>query len=107
VPRHAQCPRQIFTRRRTITLQSIQRVMESTQNSTAEDIFADVGKRVETLATEKVHAKSENAATGNDLEASESTGDDNAKVVEEIESLCMNCRENVSYNIYLKSLYFS
>ena len=46
------------------------------------DLFAAIGKRVLGLSV------------GDDDEPAE---DDRVKIVDEIESLCMNCHENVSY----------
>lgn len=48
------------------------------------DLFAAIGKQVLGLKL------------GNDEEPAE---DDRVKVVDEIESLCMNCHENVSYSL--------
>ena len=52
--------------------------------SLAEDLFQDMGRQVEVT----------NAGTNGT--------DDEQKVVEEIESLCMNCHENVSEQYVIK-----
>jgi zinc finger protein len=51
----------------------------ATSKSLAKDIFADMGRKVAEVS----------AQTGAD--------DSEPKVVDEIESLCMNCHENVSF----------
>lgn len=48
--------------------------------SLAKDLFADMGRKVESLSGP----------------ANSAEGDSEPKVVEEVESLCMNCHENVS-----------
>lgn len=49
--------------------------------SLAKNLFQDMGKQVESMKSEE-------------------SADTEAKVVEEIESLCMNCREDVSNHIH-------
>jgi len=51
-----------------------------------EDLFEDVGKKVEGM----------NLGDSGDKESNEN-GDDGPKLVEEIESYCMNCGENVCF----------
>lgn len=56
-----------------------------------DDFFESIGKKAENLTIDEKNGKSE-VATG-----VESTVDsDEPQIVDEIESLCMNCRENVS-----------
>lgn len=52
--------------------------------SLAQDLFEDMGRKV--------------------AEASAQEGDDDTRVVDEIESLCMNCHENVCIFLILRSV---
>lgn len=56
-----------------------------------QDLFEDVGKKVETLQLE-----SKEADTNSTVDTKE-----DERVVDEIESLCMNCQENVCTGLYL------
>lgn len=60
-----------------------------------DDFFDSIGKRAENLT---INDKKE-AATNGDA-AVDNYADDEQKVVDEIESLCMNCHENVSRCMY-------
>jgi zinc finger protein len=57
-----------------------------------DDFFESIGKKAEQLAINDKSDKSPNA--GGDASQPEQ-GEDEQKVVDEIESLCMNCHENV------------
>jgi hypothetical protein len=56
------------------------------------DLFEDMGKQVENMNLANSAADSE----GDKLTLGGSAEDDDVRVVDEIESLCMNCGENVS-----------
>lgn len=58
------------------------------QDTKHEKLFRDLGKQVDRLTG--------NNGTGNDQDA-----EDAPKMVEEIESLCMNCEKNVRYSLRL------
>jgi zinc finger protein len=56
------------------------------------DLFDSIGQKVEQIST----GPTQNGTNGVPAEEEE----DDQKVVEEIESLCMNCHENVSYECF-------
>ena len=61
-----------------------------------DDFFESIGKKAENLTTNEKNEKSENTTTNGATSAEPALDDDDEpKVVDEIESLCMNCRENV------------
>jgi zinc finger protein len=61
-----------------------------------DDFFDSIGKKAENLKITNQAGKKDSATQDSKPEALESTTeDDEPKVVDEIESLCMNCRENV------------
>jgi len=68
-----------------------------------DSFFENLGKKAEQLTlNDKASEPTESSATGNGeestIDATSATDDaDGQKVVDEIESLCMNCHENVNY----------
>lgn len=61
-----------------------------------DDFFDSIGKKAENLNITNQAGKKDSATQDSESQALESaTEDDEPKVVDEIESLCMNCRENV------------
>jgi zinc finger protein len=61
-----------------------------------DDFFDSIGKKAENLNLTDQTGKKDSATPNSDSKTLESTTeDDEPKVVDEIESLCMNCRENV------------
>ena len=58
------------------------------RNDSDAELFRNVGKQVEDLSLEPGEVSSEGLEDGHDAA-------DNLKIVEEIESLCMNCHEDV------------
>lgn len=58
-----------------------------------DDFFDSIGKKAENLNITNQAGKKYSATQGSESQAT--TEDDEPKVVDEIESLCMNCRENV------------
>ena len=62
------------------------------------DLFESVGKKVESISLgHDSTLKDTKAATNTSTEAEENEPDD-VRVVDEIESLCMNCEENVLFS---------
>jgi len=61
-----------------------------------DDFFESLGKKAENLTiNEQNGAKSATNDTESKADETTAEDDDEPKVVDEIESLCMNCRENV------------
>jgi zinc finger protein len=61
-----------------------------------DDFFDSIGMKAENLNITDQTVKKDSATQDSESKALESTTeDDEPKVVDEIESLCMNCRENV------------
>ena len=61
-----------------------------------DNFFDSIGKKAENLTINDQTRKKESATHDSDSKALEPKAeDDEPKVVDEIESLCMNCRENV------------
>jgi zinc finger protein len=58
-----------------------------------DDFFESIGKKAENLTINEQNGKPETATNG--IESANAADDDEPKIVDEIESLCMNCRENV------------
>lgn len=58
-----------------------------------DDYFESLGKKAEHLSITEQNANATTATNGNPTEQADS--EDDQKVVDEIESLCMNCRKNV------------
>ncbi len=56
-----------------------------------DDFFESLGKKAENLTTQE--------ATTNGAAPVQSNDDDEPKIVDEIDSLCMNCHENVCRSI--------
>ncbi|KAI9847109.1 MAG: nucleolar zinc-finger protein [Sclerophora amabilis] len=75
---------------------SIVRSADQTEKSKSENLFEDVGRKVENMRREE-------SATNNSAEPA--VGEDE-RVVEEIESLCMNCHENGSTRLLLTRIPF-
>ena len=63
------------------------------------DFFESIGKKADTLGSTTNGTHVTNGTNG----TNGTTEDDDEKVVQEIESLCMNCRENVSKHLLLPS----
>lgn len=61
-----------------------------------DDFFESIGKKAEQLNTNDASAKPANATTGDSVAAQPEQAEEDQKVVDEIESLCMNCHENAS-----------
>jgi hypothetical protein len=60
-----------------------------------DDFFESIGKKAEQLT---INEQSEKSNTNGDLSAQKPDhAEEEQKVVDEIESLCMNCHENVRY----------
>lgn len=64
-------------------------VPQMPHKSLAKDLFEDMGRKVETM----------------NGSANTADGDSEPKVVEEIESLCMNCHADVSPDLYCSAFY--
>lgn len=63
-----------------------------------DDYFESLGKKAQNLST---NDQKDGVATNSTLES-----DEEQRVVDEIESLCMNCHENVSFAaIYINNIY--
>jgi zinc finger protein ZPR1 len=61
-----------------------------------DDFFDSIGKKAENLTINDQTGKNNSATPDSESKTLEPTiEDDEPKVVDEIESLCMNCRENV------------
>jgi zinc finger protein len=64
-----------------------------------DDFFDSIGKKAEHLTINEQNEKQESPAATNGTEPASSSKDkpeeEDQRVVDEIESLCMNCRENV------------
>ena len=61
-----------------------------------DDFFDSIGKKAENLNITDQTGENNSATQDSESKVLESTTeDDEPKVVDEIESLCMNCRENV------------
>jgi zinc finger protein len=61
-----------------------------------DDFFDSIGMKAENLNITDQTVKKDSATQDSESKTLESTTeDDEPKVVDEIESLCMNCRENV------------
>jgi hypothetical protein len=69
--------------------------MTSNSGKKGADLFENVGKKVEEISLG--HDSSTNTTTGATDSSTRTEGDsfDDVKVVDEIESLCMNCEKNV------------
>lgn len=67
-----------------------------------DDFFESLGKKAEHLTIDEKDGNNQVSTATNDTNApatkeKPAEDDDDQKVVDEIESLCMNCRENVSF----------
>ena len=61
-----------------------------------DDFFESLGKKAENLSTTEQNGKKDPATNSTESTTSATAvDDDEPKVVDEIESLCMNCRKNV------------
>jgi zinc finger protein len=60
-----------------------------------DEFFESIGKKAEQLTVNDQSKKSPRANSDSPAQQSEQ-GEEDQKVVDEIESLCMNCHENVS-----------
>jgi zinc finger protein len=64
-----------------------------------DDFFDSIGKKAENLTIDEQNGKKDPATNGTaplDIAAKDAEEDENEpKIVDEIESLCMNCHENV------------
>jgi zinc finger protein len=61
-----------------------------------DDFFDSIGKKAENLTTNARTGKKASATPDSESKAlGPTTDDDEPKIVDEIESLCMNCRKNV------------
>ncbi len=69
-----------------------------------DDFFDSIGKKAENLTTKDQNGTKDPAT--NDTEVTDQPIDDEPKVVDEIESLCMNCKENVRFLRISKSSCF-
>lgn len=65
-----------------------------------DDFFESLGKKAENLTTNDKNGAT--AAPGNDEFEATENDDGEPKIVDEIESLCMNCHENVRLQICKK-----
>lgn len=67
-----------------------------------DDFFESIGKQADLVSGDKKTSSSDatNAATANGVEEQASLTDDEPRAVDEIESLCMNCHENVSHLLW-------
>lgn len=59
-----------------------------------DDFFESLGKKAENLTIDEQNGNQQ-TAVANGAATAEVAGDDEQKVVDEIESLCMNCHKNV------------
>ena len=60
-----------------------------------DDFFDSIGKKAENLTIKDQNSTKDPATDG--TESIEQAGDDEPRVVDEIESLCMNCQQNVRH----------
>ena len=63
-----------------------------------DDFFDNIGKKAEHLTIDERNGAKDPATNGTgtgDAPLTEDEGDNEPKIVDEIESLCMNCHENV------------
>jgi hypothetical protein len=58
------------------------------------DLFENVGKKVENLSHDQYGVATSDATDGGNR-----TDGDDQRMVDEIESLCMNCQEEVGFNL--------
>lgn len=66
-----------------------------------DDFFESLGKKAENLSINGQNGKKESASEGFEPEAvDDATTDEEPRIVDEIESLCMNCHSNVSVSHY-------
>jgi zinc finger protein len=62
-----------------------------------DDFFESLGKKAENLSINDQNGKHESALATNGTVAAKPGEKEDQRVVDEIESLCMNCRENVGH----------
>jgi zinc finger protein len=76
---------------------------EKPDGAAFDDFFDSIGNKAEHLSTGNSKSAGDNPATANGTNLATATpdakaDDDEPKIVDEIESLCMNCHENVNTN---------
>lgn len=64
-----------------------------------DDFFESLGKKAENLTIDERNGQKGPATNGITPSAEEGGDENEPKVVDEIESLCMNCHENVCFSV--------